>query len=198
MSTAGCAGLGLQDVRLYPNSMQAAAAAAGDGDGTNGASQQQPASGCQQLDEEDSYNSNAAAADLQHGKWLAAADADDSEDSSQADPTEAAEGSLQPFAALQAAAATAGGGSTDLEVLSLRADRVLAAGRGIGGEPDVLLVHVTAAGPFSKRGTYRWGWLRHIQLALSVTGSEWRRGNVCEAALTCERLWAVTSSAATC
>lgn len=46
-------------------------------------------------------------------------------------------------------------------MLSLQVDGVLAAGRGSGGEPDVLQVHVTDAGPFSKRGTYRWGWLAH-------------------------------------
>lgn len=154
MSTAGCAGLDLQDARLYPNSIQAAAAAAA-GDGTVGVSLQQATSGRQQLDQEDSYSdpAAAAAADPQHGDWLAAAAADDSEGSSQADPDEAAAGSSQPFAA------AAGGGSTDREGFSLRADGVLAAGRGSGGEPDVLQVHVTASGPFSKRGTYRWGWL---------------------------------------
>jgi hypothetical protein len=47
-------------------------------------------------------------------------------------------------------------GTTDQEVLALVADGVLSAGRGSGGSPDVLQVHVTAAGPFSKRGTYRW------------------------------------------
>jgi hypothetical protein len=80
--------------------------------------------------------------------WLAGAAATRTSDAaSEADPAAAA--------AAAAAAADGAGGSIEQELLSNRPDGVLAAARGSGGAPDVLQVHITAAGPFSKRGTYR-------------------------------------------